>query len=218
MMGIELVHIYLGFLVMGVGYAVIISFLGSMGDTGDSGGGHDGGMDDGSGGDLHGGDTGDHLHSDGHEGGLSPFSPLMLATFSTLFGGLGFMTMGVFGLVKVVPAGVASIVSILVSASLAIILSSYFSFFLVKLFIKTETSSNISSAKLIGREAEVVLDLEPGRLGEIAYFHGGSRQTNMAKLIDGSPSVKRGQSVEIVSINENIMWVKKADIPEIEAV
>lgn len=212
MFGFELFHLYLGFLVMGVGYAVIISLLGSLGGDSDHGmDGHDGGCDHGAHMDSDGGGHVDGHHDAPHSAdGLSPFSPLMLATFSTLFGGLGFITLGIFGLVKIVPASIANIVSCLISASLAVVFSSYFSYFLVKLFIKTETSSNISSARLIGREAEVILDLEPGKLGEVAYFHGGSRQTNMAKLVDGVNPVKKGKMVEIVSINENVMWVKPA--------
>ena len=218
MMGFELFHVYLGFLVIGLGYAVIISLLGSLGGGDSDSGGHDGGDFD-HGGDAdgsdfsgaHGGDGhGDSDHGSGHDG-LSPFSPLMIATFSTLFGGLGFITLGFFNMVKFIPTSVASIVSFLVSASLAVILSSYFSYFLVKLFIKTETSSNISSSKLIGREAEVVLELEPGKLGEIAFFHGGSRQTNMARLVEGASTAKRGQVVEIVSMSENVMWVKPVE-------
>ena len=211
MMGFELFHVYLGFLVIGLGYAVIISLLGSIGGDGDSdSGGHDGGGYD-HGGDAdasgaHGGDG----HGSSHDG-MSPFSPPMIATFSTLFGGLGFITLGIFKIVEFVPVFVSSIVSFLISGSLAVILSSYFSYFLVKLFVKTETSSNISSSKLIGREAEVLLELEPGKLGEVAYFHGGSRQTNMARLIDGAPPVKRGKMVEIISMSENVMWVKPVE-------
>jgi membrane protein implicated in regulation of membrane protease activity len=203
MLGLELFHIYLGFLVFGVGYAFVGNFLGAL--TGDGDGSDGGGDFD------HDAGVGDH---GGHDGGgdvLSPFSPLMLATFATLFGGLGFISLGILGLIPIVPSSVAGIVSVLVSASLAIVLSSYFSYFLVKLFVKTETSSCISTAKLIGREAEVTLNLEPGKLGEVTYFHGGSRQVNMAKLVEGAASAKRGQIVEIVSINENVMWVRPAE-------
>jgi len=213
MAGFELFHLYIGCLVFGVGYAVITFLLGSMG-------GHDGGAD-------HGGGVGHDVgHDAGHGGqgdsseapqsGMSMFSPLMVATFATVFGGLGLVTLGLFGSLRVVPAGLANIVSMLVASSLALVLSSYFSYFLVKVFVKSETSSNVSTSKLIGREAEAMLDLEPGRVGEIAYIHGGSRTTGMARLVDGAASVKRGGSVEIVSISENVLWVKPAEpSPEI---
>jgi len=204
-MGFELFHLYLGFLVFGVGYAVIISLLGSFGGDGvDAGHGDASGCHDG--GDF----SADCAHDGSHWGGdgLLPFSPLFLATVSTLFGGLGFITLGLTGIIQVFPPVVANVVSLLVSASLSVVLASYFSLFLVKLFVKTETSSNISVAKLIGREAEVILDLDNGKLGEVAYFHGGSRQTNMAKLIEGSPPAKKGEIVEIIRITDNVMWVK----------
>lgn len=212
MFGFELIHLYAGFLVFGVGYAIIVSLLGSIGgdahgDAGDGGGGHFG--------DAH-GDGGGHGGADhaSDGGGGFPFNPLALATFATLFGGLGFVSLGLFQMIMIVPQNLANTISFLVSASLALILSSYFSFFLVKLFVKTETSSNISTTKLIGREAEVLLDLEPGKLGEIAYTHAGSRQTNMARLIDGVTTVKKGQPVEIVSVNENVLMVKPLPVHE----
>lgn len=218
MMALSLFHVYLACLVFGVGYAVLMTFLGGMGGDhdghagdGDAGGGHadlsgsghdvghDGGHDGG----------GDAAHS----GGLSPFSPLMIATFATLFGGLGFISLGILKSLGIVPPGIGNIVSVIVSGSLAMVLASYFSFFLVRIFVKTETSSNISTSRLIGREAEVALDLEPGKIGEIIYLHGGSRQNNMAKLAEGCPSIKRGEMVEIVAIQENVMVVKPWDNP-----
>ena len=145
------------------------------------------------------------------------FSPLMVATFATAFGGLGLVTLGLFRSLQVIPAGLTNIVSILIASALALVLSSYFSYFLVKVFVKSETSSNVSTSKLIGREAEATLDLEPGKVGEVAYLHGGSRNTGMARLVDGAPPVKRGQTVEIVSISENVLWVKPAEpSPELE--
>jgi len=220
MFGIELFHIYLACLVFGVGYAIVVSLLGAMGGSDHDG---SGGMDHG--GDLHAGDVhadGHDFHGDsGHAGtdaGLPMFSPLMIATFATIFGGLGFMTLGLFGILKIIPDSVSGVVSVLVSASLGIVLSSYFSFFLMKIFIKSETSSNISTAKLVGREAEVTVAIEPGHVGEIAYLHAGSRQTTSARLAEGSPGVKKGDPVEIVSVNDNCYLVraisaKERDLP-----
>lgn len=207
-MAFQLYYLYAGCLIFGVGYAVIISILGSFG------GDHDGGCDHGCGMDASHGDGGGHdFHSDAsHEGasgsGLSPFSPLMVATFSTLFGGLGFISLGTFEMLKIIPTSISNVVSVLISSSLGIILSSYFSYFLVKIFVKTETTSNLSISKLIGSEAEVTVDLEPGKVGEVVYYHGGSRQTSVAKVVEGVATLKRGECVEIVSISENVMWVK----------
>ncbi|HNV69032.1 MAG TPA: NfeD family protein, partial [Candidatus Ozemobacteraceae bacterium] len=146
--------------------------------------------------------------------GLSPFSPLMIATFATLFGGLGFISLGLLSIFSnIIPSGLTNFVSVAVSGSLALVLASYFSFFLVRIFVKTETASNIATSRLIGREAEVALDLEPGKIGEIVYLHGGSRQNNMAKLADGCQPIRKGQMVEIVSIQENIMVVKPWENP-----
>jgi len=149
----------------------------------------------------------------GVDAGLSPFSPLMVATFSTLFGGLGFITLGIFGSIPLMPQVVSNGVSILVSAALAVILSSYFSFFLVKLFVKTETGAMDSTSHLLGCEAEASLDMVPGKIGEVTYLHGGSRQNGMAMLAEGAKPVKKGQCVEIVSIQENIMYVKPVEPP-----
>lgn len=214
MMGLGLVHIYGGFLLFGVGYAVLVTLLGNLGgdhggdasgDGGDFDVGHDVAHDVGGSDDVGHGDTGS-----GHSG-LSPFSPLMIATFATLFGGLGFITLGVFGSIPLMPQVVSNGVSVIISAALAVILSSYFSFFLVKLFVKTETGGMISTSRLIGCEAEASMDIEPGKIGEVTYLHGGSRQNGMAMLVDGVRSVRKGQCVEIVSIKESIMYVKPAE-------
>lgn len=216
MMGLGLVHIYGGFLLFGVGYAVMVTLLGNIGgdhggdapgDGGDIDVGHDIAHDVGGGNEAGHGDAGDG------DVGLSPFSPLMIATFATLFGGLGFITLGIFGSIPLMPQVVSNGVSVIISAALAVILSSYFSFFLVKLFVKTETGGMTSTSRLIGCEAEASLDMTPGKIGEITYLHGGSRQNGMAMLVEGAQPVKKGQLVEIVSINESIMYVKPVEPP-----
>jgi len=219
MMGLGLVHVYGGFLLFGVGYAVMVTLLGNLGGDhggdGDAGGaGHvDVAHDAGGSHDIAHGDSGDGDGGSGGDVGLSPFSPLMIATFATLFGGLGFITLGIFGSIPLMPQVVSNGVSILLSAALAVILSSYFSFFLVKLFVKTETGGMTSTSRLIGCEAEASLDMTPGKMGEVTYLHGGSRQNGMAMLVEGSAAVKRGQCVEIVSIKDNIMYVKPVEAP-----
>lgn len=213
MMTFSLSHLYLACLIFGVGYAVLMTFLSGMGGDQD-GSGADG---DASGADAVDGGGHDAGHADsadaGHSSGLSPFSPLMIATFATLFGGLGFISLGVLNGLKIIPEGLTNIVSVIVSGSLALVLASYFSFFLVRIFVKSETASNIATSRLIGREAEAALDLEPGKIGEIVYLHGGSRQNNMARLADGFQTVKKGKMVEIVSIQENVMVVKPWENP-----
>ncbi|MBF0501333.1 MAG: hypothetical protein HQM09_14430, partial [Candidatus Riflebacteria bacterium] len=134
MTGFELYHLYIGCLVFGVGYAVVVAMLGAVGGH-DGGGGHDFGV-------HHADSGGDAGHVSGGPGaasdpGMSMFSPLMMATFATVFGGLGLITLGLFGTLRIVPASVASIVSLLIAISLAFVLSSYFSFFLVRVFVKT---------------------------------------------------------------------------------
>ncbi len=215
MMGLGLVHIYGAFLLFGVGYAILVTLLGNLGgdhggDAPGDAGDFDVGHDVGGGHDAAHGDTGDTGEG---SAGLSPFSPLMIATFATLFGGLGFITLGIFGSIPLMPQIVSNGVSVIISAALAIILSSYFSFFLVKLFVKTETGGLTSTSRLIGCEAETSLDMAPGKMGEITYLHGGSRQNGMAMLIEGSQPVKKGQCVEIVSIKESIMYVKPVEPP-----
>ncbi len=215
MMGLGLVHIYGAFLLFGVGYAILVTLLGNLGgdhggDAPGDAGDFDVGHDVGGGHDAAHGDTGDTGEG---SAGLSPFSPLMIATFATLFGGLGFITLGIFGSIPLMPQIVSNGVSVIISAALAVILSSYFSFFLVKLFVKTETGGMTSTSRLIGCEAEASLDIVPGKMGEITYLHGGSRQNGMAMLVEGSQPVKRGQCVEIVAIRESVMYVKPVEPP-----
>ncbi|MBF0544894.1 MAG: NfeD family protein [Candidatus Riflebacteria bacterium] len=210
--GFGIFHIYLGCITFGLGYALIATLLGSLGGDAGGHGGLDGSehlsdfhVDSG-----HGGAADSHGEGGNHGTGMSPFSPLMIATFLTLFGGLGMVLLGLFGIFKFVPVAFASSVSAILSAPLAVVMTSYFSFFLVKLFINTETTTSISTNKLIGREAEATLDIETDKVGEVQYLMGGSIQTSSARLAEGSPSIKKGDVVEIVAISQNIFWVKPA--------
>ncbi|MBF0408629.1 MAG: hypothetical protein HQM10_14865 [Candidatus Riflebacteria bacterium] len=214
--GIGVFHVYLGCLTFGLGYAVIVTLLGSLGGSDHHGG--DASGDDVSDFSGHHFDSSDADHaghdSDGGDHGMSPFSPLMIATFATLFGGLGLIMLGLFGIFKFVPTTFSGIASIVLSAPLAIVFTSYFSLLLVKLFVKTETTTSISSNRMIGNEVEATLDIEPGKTGEVTYLMGGSHQTAMARLIDGAASIKKGCMAEVVSISQNIFWVKPADKKE----
>ena len=234
-MEFSLIHVYFGFLTFGLGYALIVFLMGNLG------GDHDGSSADG-GGDLDVGHGDVGVHTDGghnmaldfhaehdeishdtadgdtHHGGLSPLSPLMLATLGTLFGGLGFVSLGVLKFIPVIPQSIADVVSIFVSLALAVILSSYFSYFLVKLFVGSETSTNVRSASLIGREGQTTLGFAAGKMGEISYYLGGSSQTNMAQLVEGVEQVKKGQRVEIVSMSDNILFVRPLENETIEEI
>ncbi len=212
-----LVHFYGGCLFLGVGYVVLLNLLGQLGADHDTDTSMDGGQDLGLGDPGH---LGGHGAGGSHGGsgdvppqGLSPFSPMMIATFAAAFGSTGLAIWGLLRLLVFVPESVSKLVSFLAAIVLSLVMTSYISILLVKLLTRVQSNTDISNRRLVGVEAEVILEIPPGGSGEVAYILGGGRQTNRAKAVDPAMHISKGATVEITSINESIFWVKPAEPP-----
>lgn len=145
---------------------------------------------------------GDWLGFDLHPGDLPLLSPTVIATFVTVFGGLGYLLLHETGWPTAAVVGVSLIAAVGVSSAVL---------FLVVIPLHAAQKGMAQSAKsMIGMEAEVVTPIDPHRLGEIVYMQGGSRHSAPAKGQDGA-CIEQGATVRIVGESAGTFVVEAAD-------
>jgi len=120
---------------------------------------------------------------------VSPLSPITLATFVTVFGGVGVITIQLFD----VSPGVSLVISVLSGLISGGLMYLFYSQFL----IRSQGSSEVRFGELIGLEAEVTVPIGENATGQVSYLTKSGRMSSMARSVDGTP-IPRGQSVEIV--------------------
>lgn len=178
--------IYLFCLVAGFLFMVACAVLGHIV------GGHD--ADIGSGGHAEAGaDTSDGV-------GVSAFSPTVIASFITAFGGFGIIWNQFEWAQKPYISAPLSIVCAFIVASIVL-------FLLRKLFRETQSSSESKVVELIGKEATVITPIPENGVGEITYVHGGTRYSAPAREETGCP-VQSGSLVRISKIVGSQFYVK----------
>jgi membrane-bound ClpP family serine protease len=145
-------------------------------------------------------DVGTHGHVDaGFENtgmpGVSIFSPVVICSFVTAFGGFGL----VFHQIQ-------STRSVWISAPLAaacglgIAAGAFYMFNAI--FEKAQASSEVRIGSLVGKTATVITPIPANGVGEIAYVTGGSRCTAPAREVSGAP-IANGQTVKITRVSES---------------
>jgi membrane protein implicated in regulation of membrane protease activity len=132
--------------------------------------------------------------------GISIFSPTIIASFVTAFGG--------FGLIftqfpKTSGAAVSASLSLLGGVAVAGVLL----VFLRAVFSHTQSSSESHVANLLGAEANVITAIPENGVGEIAYVVGGTRYTAPARA-ENSAVVGNGAKVKITRIVGNQFYVQ----------
>jgi membrane protein implicated in regulation of membrane protease activity len=150
------------------------------------GGGHDGHMDVGTGGHAEAGYD--------HSGvpGISFFSPTVLSCFVTAFGACGLILTRIEATKSVWISAPISAMAGLIMATLAFLLFNW-------MFEKTQSSSEVRVASLVGQTASIITPIPENGVGEIAYVQGGSRYTAPARTEMGT-SVAAGKPVRITRI------------------
>ena len=145
----------------------------------------------------HGGDVGTGGHAEAgydHSGvpGISFFSPTVLACFVTAFGACGLIL-----------SHIESTRSMWISAPISSVAGlgmSFAAFLLFNwMFQKTQSSSELRVASLIGQVASIITPIPAGGVGEIAYVQGGTRYTAPARTESGS-AVPAGKPVRITRV------------------
>ncbi|MGD2205300.1 MAG: NfeD family protein [Anaerolineae bacterium] len=190
--------VYLGFLFVGLGYAIFIVITGGLSDIdlpdvdidipqidlpGDI---------DIPGADIHVGDAG------GFQGGIdapdvsiSPLSPITIASFITTFGGVGIITTQFFG--------VDGRYSLIWAVGSALATSGVMYLVVSQFLIGSQGSSEIRREDVLGLEAEVTVPIGDKSAGKVTYVTKSGRMSSTARSATGEP-IPRGELVTIVRI------------------
>ena len=150
--------------------------------------------------------VGDVFEAMGFDFGLDPshdfgiFDSRVIAVFLTAFGGFGAIgtTLG-YGAVG------GSLFGLLGGAAFGAVV-----FYFGKFLYNQQSSSSISTENLIGRPAQVVVDIKPGGLGQISCRVGEERIEKLARTTSGQ-EIKAGQLVRIESIGGDSVIVSVDD-------
>jgi membrane protein implicated in regulation of membrane protease activity len=178
--------IYLVCLIAGFLFMVACAIMGHIV------GGHD--ADIGSGGHAEAGaDTSDGV-------GISAFSPVVIASFVTAFGGFGIIFQQ-FSWAK------ESYISAPLAIVAAFLVANFVLFILRGLFRHTQSSSESHVGELVGQIATVITPIPENGTGEIAYVHGGTRYNAPAREETGL-AVPSGSLVKITRIVGTQFYVK----------
>jgi membrane protein implicated in regulation of membrane protease activity len=201
--------IYFFLFALGVGYAIIAGLLGSLSHIDLPG------MDiDIPGVDLHPGEPDIHLdipfiHDISHdvdhpEVGLSPLSPITIATFITTFGGVGLIVSNLTPFPPVLGLLIATVSGLALSAMIFLLYT--------RVFAAVQGSSEVQSGDLVGLTGQVSAPIPKDNVGEVVVVARGARMRSTARSADGN-AIPRGTTVEIVEEAGNAVIVrpKKVD-------
>lgn len=128
-------------------------------------------------------------------------SPTKLSVYLFCFGAVGVFTLTFFpflGYLSTLPAA-------LIGYGIGRMIFNLFSA-LVK---KMHSSTNFKQDNLIGSTGELILSIEPGKLGEIVVSTGGSRHSAPARCIDANQSIKGLSKVVICDLQDGVFLVEK---------
>lgn len=195
--------VYFALFFVGLGYALFIAVTGGLSDIDmpdvdiPGAGVHIGGADIAAGG------------IDAPDVSVSPLSPMTIATFVTVFGGVGVITIQLFN----ASPGVSLIISLLSGLACAGLMYLFYSQFL----IRSQGSSEVRRGELIGLHAQVTVPIGENAMGQVTYRAKAGRMNSMARSLDGSP-IPRGQFVEIVRTIGSQVLVRPLEIESEEEV
>jgi membrane protein implicated in regulation of membrane protease activity len=135
--------------------------------------------------------------------GISIFSPTIIASFVTAFGGFGIIFTEIQATSKAVVSAPLAIVAAFAVAGLMYK-------FLSLLFRHAQGSSESHVAALVGMEANVITPIPENGVGEIAYVVGGTRYTAPARTENGI-AVATGRAVKIKRVIGTQFYVETAN-------
>ncbi len=168
---------YFGMLAGGLVFALGTLLLSGLGG-GDGGDGADAGADT--------GDVG--ADGDGSGGDLKIFSPVTLATFMAVFGGMG--------LICTVGLGLDARLSLLIAGLVAIVASLAMAALYGRLLVALHGSTDIRETDMVGIEATVITPIPADGIGEVLFEINRERMSRPARSADNT-AIARGTTVEI---------------------
>jgi membrane protein implicated in regulation of membrane protease activity len=196
--------VYFFLFALGVGYALIAGLLGSLSHIDLPG------VDiDIPGIDLHPGEPDIHLdipfvhdisHDVNHpEVGLSPLSPITIATFITTFGGVGLIVSNL--------TTFSSALGLLIATLSGLVLSATMFLLYTRVFVAVQGSSEVQSGELVGLTGQVIAPIPKDNVGEVVLIARSARVRSTAQSADGN-AIPRGTTVEIVEEAGNVVIVR----------
>jgi membrane protein implicated in regulation of membrane protease activity len=201
--------VYFFLFILGVGYALVAAVLGGLSHVDVPG------IDiDIPGVDLHPGEPDIHLelpfhHDISHDVdhpdvGLSPLSPIIIATFITTFGGTGLISN------IVIPS--LPMLGLAISTASGLGLSILMFLFYTRVLMAAQSSSEVRAGELVGMFAETTTPIPKGQVGEVTLVARGARARFPARSADGQ-TIPRGVKVEIMEESGNIVLVQPKKTP-----
>lgn len=200
--------LYLACTVLGFIFALIGAIFGEISSHGglesagsevghevDGGGGIDAGHEMEIGSHTVGMEMGDH-------GGMpeaSVFNTITIATFVAFFGLSGLLATLVFGL--------STLPSLMFALPTAMLVATVEFLLYVKVFIRSQASSEATMFETLGCEADVITTIPADRVGEISYIIKGCRYTAPAASADNT-DIPRGTRVRVVNLRGNVYVVR----------
>ena len=136
---------------------------------------------------------------------VSPLSPITVATFITTFGGLGVLSLQLFGLQ---PA-----ISLLVATAGGLALAGVMYGFISQFLVRSQASSHVRRSELVGYHAEVTVPIGESAPGQVSYTTKSGRMSSTARSADGA-AIRRGDLVTIVRVMGNQVLVRPLSAAE----
>ena len=124
--------------------------------------------------------------------GVSAFSPTIIASFITAFGGFGVIF-------HQIPATHSPWLSAPLAVFSGLFIAAGVLWLLRQLFSKTQSSSESKVGSLVGQLATIITPIPEHGVGEIAYVQAGTRYSAPAREEHGAP-VPSGRPVKITRI------------------
>ena len=128
---------------------------------------------------------------------FSPLRPAPISAFLVVFGGVGMVFYEPLGFTMV----------LVISVLLGVVISYLITSFVLMPLHRAQNTSTVDRQSLIGHHAVVQVKIPENGFGKISSNVNGSNVSSPAKSEDGS-EIPTGTTVEIVSIERNIYFVK----------
>jgi membrane protein implicated in regulation of membrane protease activity len=143
----------------------------------------------------------DHASSFDHGSvGVSPLSPITIASFTSSFGGLGLVATQLLRLPDSISLVFAIGGATFITAGMFLLYG--------KVLIAGQGSSEVRMADISGTTAEVIIPVPENGLGQVAFVARGTRTTRSARSADGQP-IPRGTIVTIQAVAGNTVIVRR---------
>lgn len=135
--------------------------------------------------------------------GVTPLSPITIASFITAFGAFGIVATQLFS---------ASAQFSLVWAAGGGLIVAAIAHFAFGFLLSTQASSEVRRQDIVGATAEVITPIPAGGLGQIAFVARGGRVTYSARS-EEETAIRRGTVVTIVDVVGNVALVRPRHKP-----